>query len=63
MLMHNMQNTDRFNKIHTEYTEFYIQYELAKKQLEQDYIKPYYPHKNRFQWNLDFQTKEIIVNE
>ena len=39
------------------YVEIYTEYELAKKELEKEYIIPNYG--NNVQWYLDFKTGEI----
>ena len=61
MLDNDMNNEQMFKKIQTEYLEFFIQYELAKRMLEKLYIKPKYENVRR--WNLDFRSREITVNE
>lgn len=61
MLTNNMANDTMFEKIHTEYLEFFIQYELAKKMLENFYITP--QHKIFSSWTLDFQSKEVTIYE
>lgn len=61
MLMHNMQNEEMFEKIQTEYFEFYVQFELAKKRIEEIYLAPRYEILPR--WILDFKSREIIIHE
>ena len=61
MLDNDMNNEEKFNKIQTEYLEFFIQYEVAKKQLEKLYIAPRY--KTWSSWMLDFRSKEITIYE
>lgn len=60
MIMQNMKKDSMFEKIQTEYTEFYIQFELAKKKLEQIYLEP-----SGFKikgWKLDFKSREVLFN-
>lgn len=52
---------EAFNDYHREYIEFYTKYELAKKQMEDDYIKPAI-ESNNFTWNLDFKTGQVSVD-
>lgn len=59
MLTNDMANHEMFEKIQDEYHEFFIQYELAKKQFENLYIAPRY--KTFSGWNLDFRSKEVTV--
>jgi uncharacterized protein YihD (DUF1040 family) len=65
MLSNNIQNEKMFEQIHTEYTEFYIQYELARKKLEQIYIIPRYKdiYQKGFKWRLDFKSREVTIDE
>lgn len=52
---------EAFDDYHREYIEFYTKYELAKKQMEDDYIKPVI-ESNNFTWNLDFKTGQVSVD-
>lgn len=61
MLVQNMQNSQMFEKIHNEFVEFHIQYEIAKKSLEENYIIPNY--KKTSSWNLNYKTRRVTVNE
>lgn len=61
MIMHDMKRDSMFEKIHDEYTEFYIKFELAKKNLEQLYLEPIGINSNG--WKLDFKSMEVLVNE
>ena len=59
MLDTSLDNKDMFNKLQIEYLEAYVQYELAKKELEQYYI---YPKCKIFKsWNLDFLSREVTI--
>lgn len=61
MIMQNMKRDSEFEKIHNEYTEFYIKFELAKKKLEQLYLAPL--GINPRGWRLDFKSMEVLINE
>lgn len=61
MLDNNMNNKEMFEKINTEYLEYFIQFELAKKQLEEIYITPVY--KTVSNWDLDYRSKEVTIYE
>ena len=61
MIMHDMKKDPMFEKVHEEYTEFYIQFEEAKKKLEEMYLKP--NSINIKGWKLDFKSMEVSVNE
>lgn len=50
-----------FAKIYEEYQEFYVQYQIAKKSLEDTYLKPMYTKVPK--WHLDFQSREIVIDE
>lgn len=56
-------NKDIFNEIFSEYQDFFIQYDIAKKDFEYSYIRKKYT--NIVCWNLTFYNKElsITVNE
>jgi hypothetical protein len=61
MLDNNMDNKEMFEKINTEYLEYYIQFELAKKQLEEIYLASAY--KTIPNWSLDYHSKEVTIYE
>jgi hypothetical protein len=61
MIKTNKNNKKMFNKIHSEYIDFFIKYELAKKELENFYIIPQFG--NNKQWTLDFNSREVIIYE
>lgn len=52
-------NNEKFNKYHKEYLNFFKEYEKAKKQLTNKYIKD---DKNK-QWSLDFETQILTIKE
>ena len=52
---------EAFDDYHREYIEFYTKCELAKKQMENDYIKPTIESDN-FTWTLDFKTGQVSVD-
>lgn len=60
MLMNDIKDPQKFEKIHSEYIKFYVQYQLCKQMLEEYYLKPQF--KKMTSWNLDFRTKEVTVN-
>ena len=60
MIMHDMKKDPMFDKIHDEYTEFYIKFELAKKKLEEIYLKP--KDINYKCWKLDFNSMEVLIS-
>ena len=51
-------NNDIFQRYHKEYIDFSAQYEIAKKEMENTYIKPKYPN---CKWNLDFSINTVLV--
>lgn len=53
--------TESFKKYSKELTEFKIQYEEAKKLIEEDYVIPMM-EKQKCNWTLDFSTSEITIN-
>ena len=51
-------NSEIFQRYHKEYVDFTAQYELAKKEMEKEYIVNKYPNCN---WKLDFATHTVSV--
>lgn len=53
--------TAAFKKYSKELTEFKVEYEEAKKIIEDDYVIPAMEGK-KCSWSLDFSTSEVTVN-
>lgn len=53
--------TDAFKKYSKELTEFKVQYEEAKRVIEEDYVIPAMEGK-KCTWSLDFYTSEVSIN-
>lgn len=51
-------NSEIFQKYHKDYVEFTAQYEMAKKEMEAEYISKKYP---TAKWRLDFKTNTVFV--
>lgn len=47
-----------FQRYHKQYVEFNAEYELAKKNLTEDYVAGKHPNAK---WNLDFMTHTLTV--
>lgn len=47
-----------FQRYHKEYVDFTAQYELAKKEMEREYVSPKYPGAK---WRLDFATQTLHI--
>lgn len=60
LMRQNIKN-EAFDDYHKEYIEFYTKYELAKKQMEEECIKPVIDG-NNYNWNLDFQTSQVTID-
>lgn len=54
------KSNDSFKEYEKEYKEFFIQYEAAKKNIENMFVKKMYP--NVIKWELNFETCEITIN-
>lgn len=53
-------NQERFKEYHNEYINFYTKYELAKKEMEENYILNKYKDK-QVSWTLNFKTHTLEV--
>lgn len=54
-------STDSFKRYQKEYMEFYTQYNAAKNELENLYLKKY--KNKKIMWNLDFNNKTLTIQE
>lgn len=61
MLDCDINNEQMFKKINTEYLEYYSQFEIAKSQLEQIYLKSLF--KTIPRWRLNFESMEVCIYE
>lgn len=62
MIDHNMDITNSsFKAYQQEYREVYTQYNVAKKELEKQYVLPAANNEPN-SWSLDFETEELTVN-
>lgn len=52
-------NNELFDRYFSEYQDFFIQYEFAKKDFEISYVKKKYP--NATQWEISFYEKTLTV--
>lgn len=59
MLGTNNNNVDMFDKIHTEYFEYFVQCEQAKKEIERHFVSRV--TNEYLSWNFDFRGKEITI--
>ena len=50
-----------FQAYHKEYEECFARYELAKAELERQYVQPLAPEGVRLSWRLDYSTRELTV--
>ena len=60
LMRQNIKN-EAFDDYHNEYIELFAEYELAKLELENNYIKPEIGNQT-CNWNLDFYTNEVIID-
>lgn len=58
MIDRGMINSEGFQSYHNEYQEYYMKYELAKKEMADKYVSPEHPGCT---WTLDFQTGIVTV--
>lgn len=63
LIRQDLLNTESFEKYHQEYIELTTEYELAKNELENTYIKPMVPEGKNYTWELDFKTYEVTIHE
>ncbi len=61
MVRQGLQDAEGFKKYHTEYVDFHAQFELAKQEMEEKYLKPEVP--GPFTWALDFRTHEVTIKD
>ena len=52
---------EQIDNYKVEYTTAYSLFELAKKQLEKDYIQPVFTSSVDYSWVLDYDTSIIII--
>lgn len=50
--------SDGFTHYHNKYKDVYVEFELAKKEIERKYLGDW---AGRCNWNLDFATQEITA--
>ena len=63
MLEHNMdRSTEAFQQYHKEYREYFAELNIAKAQIERDYVLPASNGKKVF-WSLDFMTGELTIED
>lgn len=62
MIRQGVINKEDFNDYHKEYVEYHTKYELLKRKLEDEVIKPQIDFDN-FNWNLDFTTNKVTIDE
>ena len=60
LIRQNIRNK-AFDDYHNEYIELLAEYELAKLELQNNYIKPVIGNQT-CNWNLDFQTNEVNID-
>ena len=53
------KDSDFIEKYHTEYQDFFIQYDIAKNKFTNEFILKKYP--NMKKWDLNFYTKTLII--
>lgn len=58
LIRQGLSQTEDFKYYHDEYKDAYIQYEMAKKELEDKYVP-----KKGTRWELNFSTSEITIYE
>ena len=51
---------DKYDELFKEYFQFYVQYEQAKRELEDNFLKPKLKNKN-FSWTLHFNIGECEI--
>ena len=51
-------DNETYKKYHKEYVDYTAQFELAKKEMEKEYILPKYP---KAKWALDFSTHTLSI--
>lgn len=51
-------SSEAFQEYHDEYRRFFVQYEEAKSQLEQEYVRPL---GEGLRWNLDFKSRRLTI--
>ncbi len=57
-----MDNTDAFNKYHDEYREFFMKFEVAKKDLYDRYVKEKWDDQ-KVTWKLYYSTNTIEITK
>jgi hypothetical protein len=63
LIRQDLLNTESFQKYHQEYIELTAEYELAKNELENTYVKPMIQGDKTYTWELDFKTYEVTIHE
>ena len=63
MLSGDYLRTEAFAQYQQEYQNFYVQYDLLKKMLEDTYVKPLLKDDQTVSWNLDFASGELEIYE
>jgi hypothetical protein len=61
MIDKNMIDSVAFATYQKEYFECYSKYQMAKGQLEKTYVTPLLTGDQRANWNLDFETKTLMI--
>lgn len=56
MLNNNMNNKKMFDKIQTEYTDLFVQFELSKIEISELYVPQ---NAKNVKWSLNFRTCEV----
>jgi hypothetical protein len=59
MLVNNWDYPEKFERIHNEYIEFFIEYIILMRVLEETYLKPIFNNNIIPYWQLNFITGEI----
>lgn len=54
-------NSEQFHSYHKEYMESFAKLEMAKAQVEKDYVLP--NSKGRVTWSLDYGTATMTITE
>ena len=55
-------NSESFKKYEKDYQDFYIQYQEAKAQFEELYVKPAVPDASFINWKLNFERAEVTIS-
>ena len=55
-------NSESFKRYEKEYQDFYIQYQEAKAQFEELYIRPVMPDASFINWDLNFERAEVTIS-